>query len=252
MSTTPGTNIIPITDEPCPEPELDPAILKVVVGGSRHILNWRTGEIREPADPVPFPPAQKLFLAEGLAKELAQSDPCPDRKKRRGETKRMKRFSISLENQVTLLAEGEAEAPGSTTFASEEELHTVTSHWPMTRLVEIWNGASPAKVRKFKDRKSAVSRLWNHAQSLEPVAKPAKAAKSKPADSGATGESKKDQVLALLRAPGGATLAQLMEKTGWQKHSVRGFLSGMVHKKMGLTVSSSKNKEGERVYRVKK
>jgi len=37
---------------------------------------------------------------------------------------------------------------------------------------------------------------------------------------------------------------------GWQKHSVRGFLSGTLNKKMGLKLSSSKNEDGERLYRV--
>jgi hypothetical protein len=59
-------------------------------------------------------------------------------------------------------------------------------------------------------------------------------------------------VLALLRSANGATLNEIMAATGWQKHSVRGFLSGAVHKKMGLTVLSSKNASGERVYRLKR
>ena len=47
-------------------------------------------------------------------------------------------------------------------------------------------------------------------------------------------------------------LVASMAATGWQKHSVRGFLSGAVHKKMGLTVLSSQNAAGERVYRLKR
>ena len=64
--------------------------------------------------------------------------------------------------------------------------------------------------------------------------------------------SKKEQILALLRSATGATLGQIMAATGWQKHSVRGFLSAVVHKKMGLQVLSGKNRDGERVYRVKR
>ncbi len=47
-------------------------------------------------------------------------------------------------------------------------------------------------------------------------------------------------------------LVASMEATGWQKHTVRGFLSGAVHKKMGLKVVSTKNSAGDRVYRVKR
>ena len=51
--------------------------------------------------------------------------------------------------------------------------------------------------------------------------------------------SKTSQVLDLLRQPGGVTAKELMKATGWQAHSVRGFLSGTIGKKMGLTVTST-------------
>ena len=63
--------------------------------------------------------------------------------------------------------------------------------------------------------------------------------------------SKTANVLDLLKRPNGATLAELMKATGWQAHSVRGFLSGTVSKKLGLTVTSAKPEGGERSYSVK-
>ena len=55
-----------------------------------------------------------------------------------------------------------------------------------------------------------------------------------------------------MPAPGrsGATLKELMKATGWQAHSVRGFLSGTLGKKMGLALESSKGKDGERFYKI--
>jgi Protein of unknown function (DUF3489) len=77
--------------------------------------------------------------------------------------------------------------------------------------------------------------------------KPAKAA-SKPA--AARDGSKKAQILDMLQRKGGATLAQIMKATGWQAHSVRGFISGALGKKMGLTVASVRREDGERVYAI--
>ncbi|QOJ23869.1 MAG: DUF3489 domain-containing protein [Gammaproteobacteria bacterium] len=53
-----------------------------------------------------------------------------------------------------------------------------------------------------------------------------------------------------LRRPQGATSLQLMQVTGWQPHTVRGAISGMLRKKLGLNVVLTHNNSGERVYRV--
>lgn len=58
------------------------------------------------------------------------------------------------------------------------------------------------------------------------------------------------KVVAALQNPDGATIFQLMCCTGWQAHTIRGVLSGMVRKKLGLNVVSSKVAGGERVYRI--
>ena len=62
--------------------------------------------------------------------------------------------------------------------------------------------------------------------------------------------SKQAQVLAMLRRPEGATLAQICACTGWQKHTVRGTFAGAFKKKLGLSIESTTVAGGERIYFV--
>ena len=62
--------------------------------------------------------------------------------------------------------------------------------------------------------------------------------------------TKEAMLIAMLRRPEGATIAQVIEATGWQKHTVRGAISGALKKKQGLEVTSEKGTSGERVYRI--
>ena len=80
----------------------------------------------------------------------------------------MKSFNIDTENNITAFATAkEAEAAGGQAFRSEAELHKLASAWPVTRLVEIWNSIPGfPRVKKFTDRKTAVTRIWKAIQNL--------------------------------------------------------------------------------------
>jgi hypothetical protein len=109
--------------------------------------------------------------------------------------------------------------------------------------------------------------LEDHAEPTSPRAKRgrgATAAASKPVKQGrgaknrqrgsdhATGKPSKQQLcLELLRRRDGACIEELQAATGWRAHSVRGFLSGTVKKKLGLTLSSDPTGDGPRRYRIR-
>jgi hypothetical protein len=63
-------------------------------------------------------------------------------------------------------------------------------------------------------------------------------------------DTKHARIIAMLRKPAGATIAAIMTATDWQPHSVRGFLAGVVRKKLGLNLVSDQTDKG-RVYRIK-
>jgi hypothetical protein len=63
-------------------------------------------------------------------------------------------------------------------------------------------------------------------------------------------DTKQAQVIAMLRRKQGATIAQIVEASGWRSHTVRGFFAGALKKKLGLTVTSEKVEGSERVYRL--
>ena len=62
--------------------------------------------------------------------------------------------------------------------------------------------------------------------------------------------TKQERVLTLLSQPEGASIAEMMQATDWQQHSVRGFLAGTVKKKLGFSLTTSKAAGGVRRYRI--
>ena len=191
----------------------------------------------------------------------------------------MKNFTIDAENNITTQASAEeaAAAPGTDRFNSAGGLAELAANWPGDRLVEIWNSLpGAATVKKFKDRKTAIGRIWKAIENLgapEGTQKPTRAprrphvapAKAKATNKAAKANrapkgkhkpkasrsgSKTAEVLEMIQRSKGATLDEIMKATGWQAHSVRGFISGTLGKRMGLTVQSEKNSEGERSYKL--
>lgn len=184
----------------------------------------------------------------------------------------MTTFAIDTDNTITAYTAGDAIPAEQARFTSEKELAKLAATWPTDRLVEVWNsfaGAPPfgdlKPVKKFTDRKTAAARIWKAVQALTPTPAP-QAAPAAPKKAKATKEakpkgdaagprvaregSKKAIVLDMLKRPDGATLADIMSATGWQAHSVRGFISGSLSKKMGISVESFKSESGDRAYRV--
>jgi hypothetical protein len=86
---------------------------------------------------------------------------------------------------------------------------------------------------------------------LVPASKPsAQATVEPPKTKKAVAGSKQARLITMLWSPDGATIAAMMKATGWQQHSVRGFLAGIVRKKLKLKLESNKI-DGSRVYSIK-
>ncbi len=118
---------------------------------------------------------------------------------------------------------------------------------PTTKARVAPQGAHVAKKKAKSAKKATPAKKATKTGAKPKGARPDKAVKEKGAREG----SKTNQILDLLKRPGGVTAKELMKATGWQPHSVRGFLSGTIGKKMGLTVTSAKGEDGERTYSIK-
>ena len=82
------------------------------------------------------------------------------------------------------------------------------------------------------------------------TAKPKTSGKNRNRRAGGSSIPKSSRITALLNRPDGATIAELMKITGWQSHSIRGFLSGTLKKRKGLVVSTQKDEAGVMRYRI--
>ena len=163
-------------------------------------------------------------------------------------------------------------------FGAEAQFAGLASEWPTSRLIRIWNalpGVIP--VKRFTSRRSAVARIWNYIRTPDDVSREQTPDAASPprclpmpesalaasADSGSrhprsrkrnpgsgNGDRRTDAIIALLRQPGGATLDAIKEATGWQSHSVRGFISGTVRRKLNLNAISARDANGARIYSV--
>jgi hypothetical protein len=162
-------------------------------------------------------------------------------------------FELTSDDHIlSITDDSQTEADGhGARFASEQELHDMAGAWPMKRLVEIWNqlpGVSP--VQKFENREIAIARIWRAVEGKGQPAGQAVTSRRGARNQVAFREgSKAAQVCALLSRPEGATLNEIRSATGWQAHTVRGFISRTLRKQGRKVRLFEKN--GERMYRIR-
>ena len=175
----------------------------------------------------------------------------------------MRIFTIDAGNDVAVSTSTErGSKSGAAQFTNEKQLASLAAHWPGGRLVEVWNNLPGVrKVAKFTDRQTGVSRIWRAVERREAhvgahaasggdrTGSRGKAASPSEQPFVAGTDTKAARVITLLKQPAGATLKAIMALTGWQSHTVRGFITAHVRKKMNYRVQSFK-RGGERVYRI--
>ena len=161
------------------------------------------------------------LLKQKLLQELRAKDDMPIW--RRGNDSRSYTLRITKAGLKAIEVEDVADAPNNRATAGRDEVATANT---------------PAET-KSSERPGRAKR-----SAAAPTAKATKASSGRPSP-----DTKQDRVVALLQQPGGATLDVLVNATGWQKHSVRGFLAGTVRKKLKLPLISEKV-DGIRTYRI--
>lgn len=145
------------------------------------------------------------------------------------------RYYLIENDRVTALPAVPAQVPNDAILLqSAKDLDG--RRFPIARLLTLYNaipGLEP--VKRFTDRKAGVKRLWLALETL-PL--------------GSAGrDSKQNRLITLMQRPDGACMAELMEATGWQAHSVRGVVSATLRKKLGLNVALEET-GNSRVYRI--
>ena len=140
---------------------------------------------------------------------------------------------------ITLCHEAPATVnEGEIAVASNEEL--LAAPLSGKRLLALWNALPGVeKRRKIGDRAALIDQLWSAIEVL-PEPEPRSDAKH---------PTKQDAVIAMLRRAEGATVDEVANATGWQRHTVRGVFSGTLKTKLGLTLASGQEERG-RVYRI--
>lgn len=146
----------------------------------------------------------------------------------------------------------EASTTTETAAVAEQGAQVAPEKTTSTKAVTTTKNAPKAK-KGARETKPAAKKETNPATAKKAAKKNAKPATKKATKSDAVPRefSKKALVIEMLRRKNGATLTEIAKVTDWQNHSVRGFISGALTKKMGLKVESTKNEAGERTYRVK-
>jgi hypothetical protein len=119
----------------------------------------------------------------------------------------------------------------------------------MTKAKAKRKPASRASDSKTKNRNSVKGTSARNTAPLKPVTSAAHQQRQSAAQPTTHRESKKAHLIAMLRAPNGATINAMALAAKWQPHSVRGFLAGVVRKKLGLTLVSADGENG-RIYRI--
>ena len=164
----------------------------------------------------------------------------------------MTTFEVTPKNTITPAAK--RSAGSHFRFSSERQLVALAANWSNRRLVEIWNKLPRVQpVSRFTSRRTAIRRIWRFLVSQHSplqIPPPDPPAVHPPARLPAVPPTKTQQVLTLVGRPAGATLPEIIAATGWQKHSVRGFISGQLRKRMGCRIQSF-TRSGVRVYRAR-
>ena len=134
------------------------------------------------------------------------------------------------------------------TGSLERERSSTKIAWPKARLWAVEAPNWSARKSEIPMNTAQKSKPSNRAESPPTVRQSRKPTTSCRATAPAGGKTQK--LIALLKRPAGASVDELRKASGWQAHSVRGFLAGTVKKRLGLQLQKSKDKKGVSRYQI--
>ena len=198
---------------------------------------------KTPKAPVKLSDAQLVILSAAARRADGSLFPLPDGLTTKGAAQNRDMIEILCKRKF---AEERQTENGAPEWRRDEEGHPLGLFITKNGLLAL----GIDETEETRPSKAATSFPRQRKTALKPHSKAPKASSAKSKKRVTPSQSKQEAVIKLLRRKSGATIDDIVAETGWQPHSVRGFFSGLIKKKLKLPLVSDVSKDGVRRYHI--